>query len=132
MSKTFILQTNFQKSPSTGGSPSPEPLIIQYWWPEGWSYVFWPNCGFLTDYEEIELQKSSYDVILVTSSSLRHRKRHQNNVTNLFHFGPMHHNQNFWLRQWWTEYFKNNNTGTFWCGRCLSFSSTASDKRRIS
>jgi len=48
---------------------------------------------FQADYNKIELQKTSYDVILVTSSSLRHRK----NVTNIFHFGPP--NQNFWLCQ---------------------------------
>jgi len=31
--------------------------------------------------------KISYDVILVTSSLLRHGKRHQNNVIKFFHFG---------------------------------------------
>jgi len=39
---------------------------------------------FEADYDEIELQKYSYDVITITSSTLRHQKRHQNNVTNFF------------------------------------------------
>jgi len=34
-----------------------------------------------TDYDEIELLKSSYNVISVMSSQLRHQKRHQSNVT---------------------------------------------------
>jgi len=55
---------------------------------------------FQADYDEIELQKISYGVILVTSlSHFITEKRHQNNVTKIFHFGPLHLNQNFWLRQ---------------------------------
>jgi len=42
---------------------------------------------FEADYDNIELQKYSYDVISVTPSPLRHQKRHQNNVTNFFQFG---------------------------------------------
>jgi len=42
---------------------------------------------FQTDYDEIKLKKS-YGVILVTSSLLRHRKRHQTNVTRFFILGP--------------------------------------------
>jgi len=34
----------------------------------------WPNFAFQADYDEIKLQKISYDVILVTSLSLCHRK----------------------------------------------------------
>jgi len=40
---------------------------------------------FQTDYGEIELLN-----ILVTSSQLLTVKRHQNNVTKFFHFGPSH------------------------------------------
>jgi len=36
--------------------------------------VIWPNCVFQANYDEIELQTYSFDVISVTSSSLRHRK----------------------------------------------------------
>jgi len=32
--------------------------------------------------------KLNYDVISVMSLVLRHQKRHQNNVTRLFYFGP--------------------------------------------
>jgi len=39
---------------------------------------------FPADYDEIQLQKISNDVISVTSSPLRHRKRHQNNVRKKF------------------------------------------------
>jgi len=52
----------FLKSPS-GDSP-PAPLNLSFWWPE----VTW--CGqivfYQADYDEIELQKISYDVIIVT------------------------------------------------------------------
>jgi len=43
---------------------------------------------FQGDYDEIELQKISCNVISVTSSLLRHQKRHQNNVTNFFQLAP--------------------------------------------
>jgi len=43
-----------------------------------------------TDYDKIELQKISYDVISVMSLSLlHHKKRHQTNVTRFFYFGPL-------------------------------------------
>jgi len=38
--------------------------------------------GFQADYDDIELQKYSYDVISVVSSSLRYQK----NVQNFFHW----------------------------------------------
>jgi len=40
---------------------------------------------FKADYDKIELQKYSYDVISVTSSPLHH----QNNVTKIYQFGPL-------------------------------------------
>jgi len=36
--------------------------------------VIWPNCVFQTDYDKIELEKISYDVISMKSSLLYHRK----------------------------------------------------------
>jgi len=66
MPKMTILVTNFKKSPSAGGSP----LNLQYWGPKvPWSgrIVF-----IQADYDEIELQEYSYDVLSVTSSALRH------------------------------------------------------------
>jgi len=39
---------------------------------------------FEADYDKIELQKYSFDVISVTSLPLRHWKRHQHNVTIFF------------------------------------------------
>jgi len=75
MLKNIILVTNLQKSSSAGSPPPPEPLNLRFWWPE----VTW--CGqisfFQADYDEMELQKIHYDVILVTSLSLCHRKRHK-------------------------------------------------------
>jgi len=54
---------------------------------------------FEADYDEIKLQNYSYNIISVTSSPLRHRKCHQNNVTKIFsNLSPS--NQNFWKRQW--------------------------------
>jgi len=65
---------------------------------------------FEADYDEIEFQKYSYDVILVTSSPLRHRKRHQNNVIIIFPiWAPP--NQNLWLRQWSQERRQKNFQG---------------------
>jgi len=32
--KYIVLEANFQKSPSAGGSPPPAPLNLQYWWSE--------------------------------------------------------------------------------------------------
>jgi len=43
---------------------------------------------FQAVYDEIELQNISYDVILVTSSLLRHRKLYQNNVKIFFILPP--------------------------------------------
>jgi len=81
------LVTNFQKSPSVGGSLPPAFLYYQYWWPE----VTWfgQSVIFQADFDEIELKKNSYDAISVTSSPLRH----QNDVTkitsqNFFILGP--------------------------------------------
>jgi len=37
----IVLVTDFQKSPSAGGSPPPAPLNLQYWWPE---VVRWADC----------------------------------------------------------------------------------------
>jgi len=54
---------------------------------------------FQADCDEIELQKISYDIILVTSWPLCHRKTKSKNVTKCFHFSPS--NQNFWRRQCW-------------------------------
>jgi len=54
---------------------------------------------FEADYDEIELQKYSYDVISVTSSPLRHQK----NVTKIYSISAPH-NQNFWLRHCQTDY----------------------------
>jgi len=51
---------------------------------------------FQADYDEMELQKINYDVILETYSPLCH----QNNVTKFFYFAPLLPNQNFWLRQY--------------------------------
>jgi len=47
-------------------SPSVPSLNLRYWW----SKVAWIGqiVVFQTDYDEIELQKISYDVISVTSS----------------------------------------------------------------
>jgi len=57
--------TNFQKSPNAGGFSPPAPLNLQYWWPEvPW---FGQLVVFEADYDEIELQKYSYDVITITS-----------------------------------------------------------------
>jgi len=39
--------------------------------------VMWPNYVFSSLFYEIELQKISYDVILVTSWPLCHQKRHK-------------------------------------------------------
>jgi len=44
--KCIVLVTNFQKSPSAGGSPPPVPLNLPYCLLVTWSKVIWPNCGF--------------------------------------------------------------------------------------
>jgi len=55
----------------------------QCWWAEiAW---FGQIVIFQVDYEEIELQSNSYDVISVSHHYVT-EKRHQNNVTNFFHF----------------------------------------------
>jgi len=51
---------------------------------------------YQADYDKIELQKSSYDIILVTLSPLRDRKTSSNNITKFFQFGLP--SQNFWQR----------------------------------
>jgi len=82
----IILVTNFQKSPSSGSSLSLAPLNLQFCWPE----VTWGGqiLFFQADYDEIELQKISYDVILVTSWPLCHRKTSSKNVTNFSILAP--------------------------------------------
>jgi len=91
MPKMHYFSNKFSKIAKRWGYPTPVTLKLRFWWSE----VTW--CGqivfFQADYDEIELQKNIHDVILVTSSPLRHRKnvtekRHQNNVTKFFHFGP--------------------------------------------
>jgi len=51
---------------------------------------------FEADYDEIEVQKYSYDV---TDHHYVTEKRHQNNVTKKFQIW-VPSNKNFWLRQW--------------------------------
>jgi len=53
---------------------------------------------FQADYDEIELQKISYDVILVTHGHYVAEKCHQKKGHKNFPFWAP--NQNFWLRQW--------------------------------
>jgi len=65
--KCIVLVTNFQKSPSAGGSPSPALPFVQI-------------MVFQADYDKTDLQEVSCDVISVTSSLLRS----QNNVTIFF------------------------------------------------
>jgi len=80
-----MLVTNFQKSPS----------FLRFRWSEvAW---FGQIVFFQTNYDEVKFEKTIYDVISVTSSLLRLRKRHQTNVTKFFHYGLP--NQKFWLRQ---------------------------------
>jgi len=65
-----IFVTNFQKSPRAGGfplPPHPAPLTFNIPW-------FGQIVVFEADYDEIELHKYSYDVISLTSSTLRHGK----------------------------------------------------------
>jgi len=45
----------------TMGYPPPAPLNLQFWWAEFGQIVF-----FQADYDEFELQKINYDIILVT------------------------------------------------------------------
>jgi len=47
--------------------------------------MIWQILVILTEYDKIEIRKSSYDVATVMSSQLHHRKSHQNNVTKFFH-----------------------------------------------
>jgi len=96
----------FQKSPSAGGSPPPMFLNLHYWWPE----VTWFDqiVVFEADCDEIKLQKISYDVIFVTSSSLCQ----PNDVTKItsqnFSILALPPNQNFWLRQCVRKYKRFN------------------------
>jgi len=64
--KSIILVTNFQKSPSIGGSPPQALFNLQYWWPK----VLWFGkiVVFQADCDETELQKM-YDVITNTITS---------------------------------------------------------------
>jgi len=49
------------RSQDAGGFPPPAPLNLQYWWPEvPW---FGQTMVFEADYDELKLQKYSYDVI---------------------------------------------------------------------
>jgi len=48
---------------------------------------FGQSMVFQTDYDKIQLHKISYDVTSGTSIT---KNSHQNNVTNCFHFGPLH------------------------------------------
>jgi len=94
--KCIILVTNFQKSPSAGGSSPSAPAKTSTL--ATWSFVIGQIMVFQADYDKIELQK-----IVTTSFQWRHHhyatiKRHQNNATKFSNLGPS--NQNFWLRQW--------------------------------
>jgi len=81
-----ILVTNFQKSPSAGGSPPPPALLnLQYWWPEV------PWFGQIVVLKLI-MTKSNFKNAVMTSFQWRHHhyvteKRHQNTATNFFQFG---------------------------------------------
>jgi len=54
---------------------------------------------FQADYDEIKLQNISYDVILVASWPICHRKTSSKKRHKIFLFWAPP-NQNFWLRQW--------------------------------
>jgi len=55
----------------------------------------------------MELQKISYDVILVTSWLLCHRKTSSKKRHKIFPFWALPLNQNFWLRQCMVNHYLN-------------------------
>jgi len=93
MPKMHYFSNKFSKIAKRWRLTAPTILNLQYWWPE----VRWFDqiVVFQADCDEIELQKISYDVISVTSSSIRQSNEiteiTSQNVTNL---GPLS-NQNF-------------------------------------
>jgi len=64
MYKMHYFSDKFSKISKRWGFPPPVPLNLQYWWLE----VPWFDqiVVFEADYDKIELQKYSYDVISVT------------------------------------------------------------------
>jgi len=99
--KIIILVTNFQKSPSAGGSPPPAPINLRFWWPEVTWFGKIVVCQ--ANYNKSELKKISCDVIFVTSSPLSHRNIVTKVTSQNFSILCLHPNLNFWLRQWFSK-----------------------------
>jgi len=76
MSKMHYLVTNFQKSPSDGGSQPPAPLNLQNF--SDLKCVIWPNCGFSNCLWRNQTFKNQ----------LRHRKASPNSSHK---FSPVEH-----------------------------------------
>jgi len=97
MSKMHYFRDKFSKIAKRWGLSAPSaasPSLLMTW-----SSVIWPKIVvYEANYDEVELQKYSFNVISVTSPKNVTEKRHQNDVIKLFsNLGLF--NQNFWLRQ---------------------------------
>jgi len=84
--KCIILVTNFQNSPSAGGSPLPAPLNLHYWWPE----VMWFEQ--IVVFKLIET-KSNFKKSVMTSFPLRQPDDVTKQRHNFFPFCPLPPNQ---------------------------------------
>jgi len=85
--KMYYFRNKFPKIAKHWGWRAPASFNLRFWWPQ--VTCFGLIVVFQTDYDEIELQKISYDVISVTLSQLCHLKRYQNNVTNFSVLAPL-------------------------------------------
>jgi len=75
MSKMHYFSNKFSKIAKRWGLSAPALFNIRFWWLE--VTRFGQIVVFQTDFDKIELQKYSYDVIVITSSKTSPNLRHK-------------------------------------------------------